>query len=170
MQYRYILAIALLGITSFSYALTRQQSTSIHGNPIQRQDNYTINSRKPIAIVMKCSFINTGNQAAKLNIWDSPKGKKPYLSINLKPASGRPTVIKHIFRFELRKHWWCNIYPPHKQQHWTYCHYFSISDATLSSYHGFHTWNKTTHSKDTQYICKITKPKQGAHFFGVKPD
>lgn len=141
--------------------------THIVGNPINRQDDYTINSESPQWINLHCIFTNSGDQPADLQIWIAPNEMKPIKSIHLKPASKATAFqVSEQFQLQLKKHWWCRIYTPKKQQHkWDYCSYFSIADATLVEYKPFGNFDKTIHSKTTSYQCRIKKPNGKTSFF-----
>ncbi len=149
---------------------TTKPTVSIVGNPVGGEDSYTVNSATETSVNLQCVFINTGDKPADLQIWTVPKGVKPEDSIHLKAASNhKPFQVAKTFHLNLKPHWWCRIYIPRNQiEKWDYCSYFSISDATISKHNPFATWDKTTHSKDTSYHCRIKKPSGKMGFFYFK--
>jgi len=150
-----------------AYATDIKPTTNIVGNPINRQDDYTINSDAAHWIDISCVFTNSGDQPANLQIWVTPHAAKPIKLVHLNPASkATPYQTSEQFHLQLNKHWWCRIYIPHKQQHkWDYCSFFSISDATLVEYKPFGNFDKTIYSKMTSYHCRIKKPDGKTSFF-----
>lgn len=153
-------ALIVFILSNSAWALNPNNADSISGNPIGQQNNYTINSSKPETVNVTCEFNNTGKTPARLNIWTAPTNQpKPAKVISL--AAGKK--IQTQFKLALKDDWWCSIYLPKEARNQKYCHYFSISDATVSHYRPFATWNTTTQSKDTQYNCSIKK--KNAKFF-----
>ncbi len=152
--------LTLLTLTNISFALTPTLGESISGNPIARQDNYTINSQRRTNATVTCVFTNNSDKPATINIWTSPSQTHPVRVVRLKPApaqDNKPFTSTQTLHLDLNPVWWCSIYPKHDKRDWKYCHYLSISDATISEYHAFGTWNKTIRSKKTRYDCKITR-------------
>jgi len=163
-----LLLLSLFGLPS-SYALTPDQNTTVGGNPINSQDNYTINSERIRKVTVACQFSNSGKVPAQINIWTAPEQSLPTKTVLLKPGqTGHPYQFTEYFEFILKPMWWCHIYLTADTRNWKFCNYFSISDAVIKEYRPFATWNKTSQSKETYYTCKITKPTEGAAFFYFK--
>jgi len=141
----------------------------IQGNPISRRDDYTLNSVQARQATIQCVFTHRGAKKADLNIWTAPTQTKPFTTLHLNTASiSKPYTIKRKFSLPLNNEWWCRIYIPRPKRRWKYCAYFSISDATIAETNPFSTWNKTIHSKDTHYTCKILKASKGLSFYYFK--
>ncbi len=151
-------------------SIARLTVLSVIGNPIGRKDNYTINSTEAMSVKLHCVFINTGKKPADLNIWTTPSDTTPKATIHLAAAGNhKPYQVSKRFTLTLKSHWWCRIYTPHGQANkWTYCSYFSISDATITEYNPFATWNKTIRSRNTSYHCRIKNPRGKVSFFYFK--
>ncbi len=152
------LLIALI-LTNNSLALNPKQGKQISGNAIQKQNNYTINSKNTGTVELSCQFTNKGKVDASLAIWTAPAQTKPEQQILLKPKETRTLSWK----LSLKKDWWCSLYLPKEEHDWQYCHYFAISDPTLSHHQRFRTWNTTTRSTETFYKCSLNNSK--AQFF-----
>lgn len=162
------LTLSTLLVVSPSFASTTI-TQSIHGNPIGRRDDYTINSNQTKTVAIMCVFTNTGKEKAELNIWTAPTQMKPRAKIHFdKGNKNTPDIIKKMFPLKLASHWWCRIYIPQPSTQWQRCAYFSISDATITENNPFATWNKTIHSKHTRYDCHIRPPDNDVSFFYFK--
>lgn len=156
-------ALAVMTNSLADTTYVAKSSESISGNPIKRQENYTINSTQRVTLAVLCIFENRGAQPAELNVWTSPHQTHPIRVIRLAPGTqSDPSRDHQTFYLNLNNLWWCQIYPPATKENWKFCHYFSISDATISQYYPFNTWNKTIHSKKTFYSCKIERVRPDA--------
>ena len=160
---KHALFICLISGTSYAHEPTN--TMTIRGNPLAGQSNYTINSSKAIQVKVQCDFQNKSQVPAQLALWTDPGAKKPAQVITLKPMRDKPTTTKLKFKFDLKPHWWCLIHVPENQKENKYCQYFSIADNTISRYHGFKTWNKTTKAKKASYTCQLKPSTPRSYFF-----
>jgi hypothetical protein len=163
-----LIASLIACISGSSFAANDDLTTStseIKGNPIGRQDDYTINSKDTGKVKIQCHFTNSGKTTAVLHIWGSPNQQKSKSTISLSRGSKEhPSSVDYSEVLTLKPRWWCKIYTPKGKESSKYCAYFSVSDATLSYYKPFATWNKTTHSEDTQYSCRIVGGVKASFF------
>lgn len=153
-------ALIVFILSNNASAMNPNNADSVSGNPIGQQNHYTINSKKAQNVKIICEFINNGKTPARLNVWTAPSNQpKPTKVISL--AAGKK--IQTQFKLALKDDWWCSIYLSKKARNAKYCHYFSISDATISDYRPFATWNATTRATETQYNCSVKNA--GVMFF-----
>jgi len=112
MQKTLLLTLTTLGLSLYHFSLSAQTITQrIAGNPINRRDDYTINSNTTKQVTIQCSFTNNGTKKAALNIWTSPTQTKPKFTIHLKSASGnKPSILKKTIRNRATNRYRCNLF------------------------------------------------------------
>ncbi len=154
-------ALAALILTNNVVALNHHQDRVISGNPIEQQNTYTVNSNAAIDVKISCEFNNHGKVPAVLNIWTSPTQQQAAQQILVNPKQSNHLDLS----LKLNNDWWCSIYLPEDQRDQNYCSYFAISDATLSHYRPFATWNSTTRAKDSRYHCSLDNTNAAFFYF-----
>lgn len=139
----------------------------IIGHPMDKKDNYTINSNTSATTEVECVFINSSSEKARLSVWTSPQLMKPNFDIILSAGKqAKPVQLIRKFQLNLQPYWWCRVFSSSNQyEKRPFCSYFSIADSDQDNLNPFEGQYTSIHNKSVSYYCRILIPSPAIGFY-----